>query len=355
MSKLRYIPFYPLLVLFRQTVNYKGVSFRNIHIFLVYFIRYCLFEPFRLFELLLFERKILKHELEDDPIFIIGHWRSGTSHLQDIICQDNRNTSISIFTSILADCFYLTEVWLKKPLQYLLSLHNTQFALQRDALDLDYPGEMETALCSLCSLYSYTWGHIFPKSFGAVFNQMISEPTDHQVNMWLQDYDYMIRKVALLNRGKQIIVKSPGDTARIKWLLQKYPNARFIYIERKPSHVYYSNLYLWRVIHKQYSVQSISQQSVEKNIIDGYESLITGYYEQCHLIPEGQLVSISYEKLATQPIDELQRIYQHLRMGKVPIEVELFIANLPKRKIAVYEDHHEIEKIAQRVCQTSYS
>ncbi|NHK32281.1 MAG: sulfotransferase, partial [Asgard group archaeon] len=44
--------------------------------------------PLRVIERLRFKRKIKKYQLEEDPIFIIGHWRSGTTFLHYLFAQD---------------------------------------------------------------------------------------------------------------------------------------------------------------------------------------------------------------------------------------------------------------------------
>ena len=42
--------------------------------------------PFQLLQqVYLFPLKIRKKELDHDPVFIIGHWRSGTTHLLSLI------------------------------------------------------------------------------------------------------------------------------------------------------------------------------------------------------------------------------------------------------------------------------
>ncbi|MFX1325564.1 MAG: sulfotransferase, partial [Promethearchaeota archaeon] len=44
--------------------------------------------PFRIREYMLFNKILKKTKLHSDPIFIIGHWRSGTTHLHNLLCQD---------------------------------------------------------------------------------------------------------------------------------------------------------------------------------------------------------------------------------------------------------------------------
>jgi len=105
----RYLPFYPLFVFLRQSMRMGGVSLRRIPMFLIYFFRFVWMEPLRYVEVLLFERRIQKHVLKEDPIFILGHWRSGTSHLQNLLHQDANFSTMTLYRMLFSDHFIWTE------------------------------------------------------------------------------------------------------------------------------------------------------------------------------------------------------------------------------------------------------
>jgi len=44
--------------------------------------------PFRIFEKLRFHKLLDKIQIKKPPIFIIGHWRSGTTYLHNLFVQD---------------------------------------------------------------------------------------------------------------------------------------------------------------------------------------------------------------------------------------------------------------------------
>ncbi|GAH11813.1 unnamed protein product [marine sediment metagenome] len=43
------------------------------------------FTPLSIIEKLLFDRKVKKIKLKQDPLFILGHWRQGTTFLHEIL------------------------------------------------------------------------------------------------------------------------------------------------------------------------------------------------------------------------------------------------------------------------------
>ena len=49
-----------------------------------------IFSPLVIYEHLRFNSKVRATEIKEDPIFIIGHWRTGTTHIQNVILNDER-------------------------------------------------------------------------------------------------------------------------------------------------------------------------------------------------------------------------------------------------------------------------
>ena len=315
-NKFQYLPFYPIGCLVFLAFKY-GVGLNRIHIFLLYLLKYLLFEPFRYLELLLFSGKIKAHKLSEAPIFVLGYWRSGTSHLQNLLRQDERFTSATIYSSLFSDHYFLTEIWLKPVIQAFCNLFGAKYSIQRTKMDLNIPGELDTALCTHCSLNSYTWGHLFPKQFHQYLESKVLFDKERP-SKWLNDYDFLIRKLSVRSKGKQVVVKSPGDTGRVKHLLAKYPRAKFIYIHRDPIGVFNSNQYLWQVILKQNALQTLSKKEIDNNIIESYRKILKGSASSKSLIPNEQLAEIDFQDLMLDPKSILDEVYRQLNLGTVP-------------------------------------
>ncbi|NHJ32092.1 MAG: sulfotransferase, partial [Asgard group archaeon] len=65
--------------------------------------------PFRLFERLFSARKIKKMKFTEPPIFILGHWRNGTTHLHNLMTQDERFAYFTIFRMVHPHVFLYWE------------------------------------------------------------------------------------------------------------------------------------------------------------------------------------------------------------------------------------------------------
>lgn len=331
-----------------MVVTNDGISLSRLPVFLTYITRYILLEPIRLLEILIYDRRIKSHTLKNDPIFIIGHWRSGTSFLQTLLTKDANNLSTTIYKFIFSDNYYLTESWLKKPLNKLSKYFNIKYSFQRLPMNFDIPGELDPGLCANCSDHAYTWGHLFPKSYEKWFNRYIIINDDKIAQAWVDEYDYLIRKLSFQNKNKQIVIKSPGDTGRISVLLNKYPKAKFIYMHRDPIEVFHSTFNLWQIILKENSFQTINKDKIAEYIISSYKKLLINFLDQKKNMPNSQLIEIEFNDIQENTIQVLSRIYAVLNLGSLPIEdINSFLSNNKDYKVNSYATSEELKSMLQ--------
>jgi hypothetical protein len=340
----RYIPFLPLLVFLGQCLRLGGISVRKLPLFALYVLRFILCEPLRLLEVLLFERRIQNHVLNEDPIFILGHWRSGTSHLQQVMSEDPKNVSLNLYEMLSPDHFLCTESWLLPFFNGWIKRFGIRYAFQRRALDLNLCGELDTALCSLGSTQGYTWGHLFPKKYRAWMNARLFQNTSARN---LSDYDYLIRKLSYKSGNKRGVVKSPGDSARISSLLTMYPNAKFVSISRSSYATYGSTCYLWSAIQKENSLQKLSDEEISSHVIWTFPKLMEAYERLKSEIPHENLCEINFEDFHTHPDETMRTVYEHLSIGPYPSAV--FKPFFDKNKTHRPESYADDQQLTQKL------
>lgn len=68
---------------------------------LIYYIKFSVFEPFRLVERVWLGRKLRDFRFSSDPVFILGYYRSGTTHLQEVLLQDPQFGYMNFFSVLL--------------------------------------------------------------------------------------------------------------------------------------------------------------------------------------------------------------------------------------------------------------
>ncbi len=96
---------------------------------------------------------------EEPPIFVIGFWRSGTTLLHSMLCQDKRAGYVTTFQGVFPNLVLTQKKWLKKFTNAILP-KNRPF--DGYAMDMDFPQEEDFAMMSLQprSLYQNV---LFPK------------------------------------------------------------------------------------------------------------------------------------------------------------------------------------------------
>lgn len=290
-----------------------GVNYIKINRLLPWAFKLILLEPFRIIESILFDNKIKQTTLRKDPIIILGFYRSGTTYLQRLFIQNKRFGYQTIFHSAVPEiCLGFT--WLFKPVfSIFTSTLRLKNKFHKVPFTWDFPGEEDVAITSLSLYESPNWGNLFPLSF---FNQYQkyawSSPDSDLSNSWSQKYQYWIKKLSLINNNKQLVLKSPPNTSRIETLLEIFPNAKFVCLHRDPQQIYKSLLSFWEILDKNYCLQNISKNEIEKIIIQSYDRTMKIYHSIKSKIPKENLCEVRYESLKKAPYSCFKMIYDRL-------------------------------------------
>lgn len=244
------------------------------------------------------------------PVFILGHWRSGTTHIHYTMANDEQFAYLSNFQSFFFSICMLGLGWLDKLLAPLTPKRRPQDNME---MALSKPQEEEQVLSNITTaagVHSY----YFPKnrSYFYKYNlfQGISEK-EHRT--WKKYYTYMLKAIAKMGGERRLLLKNPNNTGRVKELLELFPNAKFICIHRNPFQVYLSTKHLHRAVLRDQRLQEITLEEEDNMILENYQLMMQRYLDTKHLIPEGNLVELSYEDIGDeQEFDIFKNIYQQL-------------------------------------------
>ena len=277
--------------------------------------------PNRILERVIYDRAIEELTIKP-PIFIIGHWRSGTTYLHNLITQDDNLGYISSLQTWTPELFLSS----KPIIQYILNNFLPENRpMDNIKLSGELPQEEEYALGNV-SLNSFYHGWYFPKNMKNYFRQFVLfEDLNREIQQeWCEAYLRILKKATLEMNGKPLVLKNPANTARIKILLKMFPNARFIHIHRNPYEVYLSTKNLYRKLLPVLSLQKISDREIDSNILWFYQKTMLKFFEDKHLIPEANLIEIKYEDFVDNPSDTLAKIYQQFKLSNYSSKKEKF-------------------------------
>ena len=300
--------------------------------------------PLKISEKLKFD-KILQDVKIASPIFIIGHWRSGTTFLHYLMGQDKNFAYVSTLQTMAPGLFLGYEKFVRRILEKGLPEKRPMDDLE---LNPDLPYEEEYAVANLCP-YSFYHGWYFPRKIDDYFTKYVlfDGVKKDIIDEWKKTYEYLLKKITYKYKKKRVMLKSLINTARIKLLLELFPDAKFIHIYRNPYSVYLSTWKLYKQILPIFSFQHIDSDQLDKSIIEIYKILYKKFFEEINLISKDNFVEIRYEDFVETPVHILAIIYKKLGLEgfkESKPAFEKYVEKHKNYKQDVYELTEEIKE-----------
>lgn len=309
-------------------------------------------EPFRWVEDWKYGKAIDQTVIEKDPVFILGHWRSGTTYLHNLISQDRDMAYVTTYQSVFPNQL-LSSRWLFR------TMMNAKMPKKRPAdnveLDADYPQEEEFALGDV-NPYGYYNFWYFPKETKNYCDRYLHLDTlsAKEQERWKRDYEKFVKKT-LLNQtpSQRFLSKNPPHTSRIPQLLELFPNAKFIYIHRNPVTVFLSTFNFFTKTIPPLQFQDVSDLEMEDNILYVYHKMLKKYEADKAMVPAGNLIEIKYEDFEHEPLQNLEQIYTQLQIPDFEANKERFVRYIESQKRFKVNKHQisdiKIEKIIKHL------
>ena len=266
--------------------------------------------PFSTAEKLIMENRLPAIDDMPPPVFILGHWRSGTTHLYNIMCQSGAWGFVPpVATGLPWDLFGLAKVF-NPLLERALPEHRY---IDNIPVNPDSPQEDEIAIANM-SEASFYHGIYFPRAFaenvqrGLFFDGCSVE----DIRGWRKQFTYFLRKLYLHQDKKPLLIKNPVYTARVKMLREMFPGSKFVHIHRNPYDVFLSMRNFYEKLLKQFALQSYDHVDIDETVLTVYDRMMRLYETDAEEIPEEQLIELRYDELDAKPLESVEKIYSHL-------------------------------------------
>jgi hypothetical protein len=269
--------------------------------------------PLRLWECVQYGRRIRSTAIHPEPIFIVGHWRTGTTHLHNLMCQDDNLGYLSTFQAMAPGFCLVGATAIKEFLAKKTKSRYPTRLIDNIPLAFDAPQEDEFALANL-SPHSFIHVFSFPQQAQDFFERCVlfDGLSEAARSRWIDTYLTVLRKATLASGGKRLVVKNCAHTARIRTLLGLFPDAKFVHIHRNPYQLFLSTLHMHRTVLLRSQLQEIDPNQVEAHVLRFYEQLMHRFLGDRSLIPAGNLLEIRFEDLEASPLAQLRRVYDGL-------------------------------------------
>lgn len=250
--------------------------------------------------------------LQRPPVFLLGHWRSGTTHLYNVLGKGPFGIVDPLAAGLPWDCLLLAR-WLRPLL--LRMLPKGRFIDQVE-VGPDSPQEDETAIANMTRL-SYFHAIYFPRHFRPLFRRglFLEGASPALVRQWERRFDHFLWKLERLQAGRPLMIKNPVYTGRVAQLRRLYPEARFIHIVRNPHEVFASTRSFLAKMFEALALQPWERVAIEETVVETYRDMMTAYLRDTVDLPPDRLVEIAFEDLETRPLAEIERIHATLGLS----------------------------------------
>lgn len=244
------------------------------------------------------------------PVFIIGHWRSGTTHLANLLGQSADFGFVTPVATGLPNELLTLGKWLKPWLEKSIPSDRLIDQVKVTAYS---PQEDEFGLANMIP-FSFLHGLYFPKHLTRNFEKGVFHQhwSDKELQQWKNVHTNYLKKIYHDQQKKQLIVRNPAYTARIPLLQELWPGAKFIHIYRNPYHVFPSMRNYFRKLLPALALQDYTKVNIDKVIITTYMQMMETVIENASHLPPNEYIEVAYEQLEQSPVAILKEIYTRL-------------------------------------------
>lgn len=263
-----------------------------------------------------------------DPVFIVGHPRSGTTYLHRLLATDTDH-----FTALQSWQLMLPSLSLQRAARWVLSQEGPEGPLHRFAHRTE-----RVAFDVVASRHRTSWrsaeedGLLLMHKFGATHIEMLAALPDRLGEVWFPDQlpaaeqrrwmrwyrGSWMRQLVDTSPGLRPLCKSPNFTGWMRGLHEAFPNARFIMLVRRPEDAIASFVHLqaqvWRVLRADLRPGAPEYRTLVERSVKLYQYAESTWDE----LPPSQRLRVRYDHLVAEPVATVERIYKALGWPMTP-------------------------------------
>lgn len=245
------------------------------------------------------------------PTFVIGCWRSGTTYLHTELARAMKASATRNTFTCCPQVGLLGAGVLKRVLPSFGHRFFDWVPLPKDG-----PQEVEIGLLR--------WTTEVPS--GVVGLGWALAPACVNFANWTPTASYkrkfrrMMRWAWLQDRkpGRSFITKTPAHTLQIPLLLELYPDAKFVYIERESLGSLKSIEKAIRSFNATFGLYPY-EHDAKADALGVRKTMLERYAATRHLIPEGNLIEVTYDELVSRPKATVDRVVSALTQEPVAL------------------------------------
>jgi hypothetical protein len=284
------------------------------------------------------------------PIIILGHYRSGTTFLYELLAKDPEQSWISMYQTWWPHSFStgLTH-WLAQ-----LCLPKRR-VMDNVVYDPERVEEHEFAIMNETLASAYLGALYFPTRRMETFERygMLNGATAAEEEAFLRAMQKAVDVSAIGSGCKRVVLKNPLDTGRVRQILKQFPDAKFIYIHREPLEVLHSTVNLWKTYVRTTALEKYDEAENLPYVLHAYGAMVRAYMRDRELIPKGNLVELAFSDFAANPLGVAEKAYADLgfepsKFSAARPHFERYLAGVKDYQQNSYPDNAEYKELVKK-------
>jgi len=258
-----------------------------------------------------FRRQLGAPPATDPPLFIIGHWRSGTTLLHELMMLDDRFCCPTTYQCFAPGHFLLTEKMVTSALSWIMP---SKRPMDDVSAGWHRPQEDEFALANLGSPSPYRRMAFPVTSPDRPESLDLTTLSPADLDRWRRNMRRFLAVLAVRDPRRPVL-KSPPHTARMGVLAEMFPGARFLHVVRDPFVVFPSTMRLWRSLHQSQALQVDPGDTLERYVFAAFDEMYAAFERDRATLPPERLYEMRYEDLCADPVGTMREVYERFELG----------------------------------------
>lgn len=286
----------------------------------------------------------------EQPVFIVGNFRSGTTFLHRLLAKDEHFTGMKTWEIYIAPSIIQRKLvhWLMKinrmignPIGKIIAgfekaLKNYSYMHPAGLEKIEEDGHVFLHTWSTYNLFAF-----FP--FPGLVHQYIyydEEVSEEQKEQDMAYYKEVLQRHIYANNGKRYISKSPTYSPKVKTLHKKFPDAKFINLVRSPLRVIPSSVSMFSNHWKAYGEPEKDYPQPAQDVMREQAKHWYVYpHRYLKTLPPDQYIVVRFQDLVSNPKETIENIYAQFGMEITPEYRQILIEETERAKH--YTSNHD--------------
>lgn len=243
-----------------------------------------------------------------EVIVILGYYRSGTTHLQNLLACDDRLLTPRWYQCLAGQGYLLAWSVIRVVLVPFLGRTRPQDAV---GFGPEWPGEDDFALATWGGCSSIAGRHVFPQNRDRWHRwHALEELNPERIETWRSLTKRFVYKLTKGKTDRMVVLKSPSHTARVAELDRLFDGrVRFVHLVRDPGAVIDSNVRMFHAL-RNHALQDLPDvQTIRNEIVAEYDETERKCAAELNAIDESRWVRVRFDDLRNDPMGVLGSVY----------------------------------------------